>query len=110
MLFPRVERTPQGTLILERAELIAPIDHEFLRVRVTYINESKVTYDRIRLRFAVVDGLGRPCGRESVDFVMPLAYRFTPGNSYTDEVCVPTGGAHQQPGFDVRVEMTAETM
>lgn len=38
---------------------------------------------------------------------MPLDYRSTPGNSYTDTVHVPTGGAHEVLGFDVKVEMTA---
>ena len=107
--FPRVERHSDGTLILERGELLGWLDQEFIRLRVTYVNESASTFDRIRLHFAVVDSLGREHGREDVAFVMPGAYRFTPGNSYTDEVQVPTGGAHETPGFDVRVEMTTET-
>ncbi|MEZ5963656.1 MAG: hypothetical protein R3F56_07400 [Planctomycetota bacterium] len=106
--FPRVERFPQGTVIVARAELMGGIDREFLRLRVTYVNESTQTYDRIRLHFVVRDGLGRIHGRQDVDFVMPLDYRFTPGNSYTDEVHVPTGGAHEHPGWDLGVEMQAE--
>ena len=107
--FPRVERHPTGTLILQHGDLLGFTDQEFVRLRVTYLNESTATYDRISLRFTVVDGSGRARCRKTVDFVMPLDYRFVPGNSYTDEVHVPTGGAHESPGFDVRVEMSAET-
>lgn len=106
--FPRVERFAQGTVIVAHAELVGAMDREFVRLRVTYVNESQQTYDRIRLHFSVRDGMGRVQGRQDVDFVMPLDYRFTPGNSYTDEVDVPTGGAERSPGWDLGVELEAE--
>jgi len=107
--FPRVEKFEQGTVILTRGELFGPLDHESLSLQVTYLNESDQTYDRIRLHFSVVDPAGRTYGRKDIDFVMPADYRFSPGNSYMDTVHVPTGGAHDVPGFDVRVELSAET-
>jgi hypothetical protein len=107
--FPRVQHSGAGTLTLQRGELMGPIGHEFVRVRFVYRNDTETTYDRIRLRFAVVDAQGRVRGRENLDLLMPLDYRFTPGNTYTDEVDVPTGGAHATPGFDLAVEIAGET-
>lgn len=107
--FPRVHQTNEGTLTIERGELLGPYAHEFVELHVVYRNDSAATFDRIRLHFAVVDSLGRPFGRQDVALVMPMAYRFTPGNSYTDVVRVPTGGAHELPGFDVQVALAAET-
>jgi hypothetical protein len=107
--FPRVERSAEGTVILERAELIGRLDEEYLRLRVTYVNETERIFDRVQLSFSVTDGLGRVRSQRYVDFVMPLAYRFTPGSSYTDEVHVPTGGAHEVPGWDLAVEVATET-
>lgn len=106
---PHVVRGADGTIVIERAELVGAIDQEFLRLRVCYVNETDRTFDRVRASFVVKDGFGRVRGQHDVDFVMPLAYRFTPNSSYTDEVHVPTGGAHEVPGFDLFVETKAET-
>lgn len=107
--FPRRVANEYGTVILERAELVGPMDEEFLRVRVCYVNTSAMTYDRVFLTFSIVDGFGRVQARRQVEFVMPLDYRFNPGSSYSDEVHVPTDGGHAATGWDVTVEMHAET-
>lgn len=56
-----------GALWRPSVELFGPLDQELIALRLTYLNESKNTYDRIRLRFGVVDSAGRMYGRRHVD-------------------------------------------
>lgn len=107
--FPRTERSAVGTVVLERAELVGGMDREFLRLRVTYVNDTLETFDRVRLAFTVQDVLGRVLSRHDVDFVMPLDYRFVPRTTYTSEVQVPAGDAFEARGWDLSVAVTAET-
>ena len=94
--------------IVERALFNYRLVVVVLCLLVTSRNNPVTTFDRINLRFVVVDGDGHPHGNRAVAFVMPGPLRFLPGDSYCDEVHVPTGGGHERPGFDVRVEVAGE--
>lgn len=105
---PRIDRFPGGTIVLERVELVGAMGMDYVRLRISYVNETEQTFDRVHLHFQAKDGFGRVRARNDVAFVMPLDYRFTPGTSYSDEVHLPTGGAHETPGWDVVVGLDAE--
>ena len=107
---PRMHKTDAGTLIVTRAELVGPMGGEFLRLRFTYVNETDATFDRIRIHVTVRDGFGKDRGEDSLAIVMPLDYRFAPRTSFTDEMEVPTGGAHDTVGWDYRVALRGEQM
>ncbi len=107
---PRMHKTDAGTLIVTRAELVGPMGGEFLRLRFTYVNETAETFDRMRIHVTVRDGFGKDRGDETLAIVMPLDYRFAPRTSFTDEINVPTGGAHDTVGWDYRVAVRGEQM
>jgi hypothetical protein len=101
----RIAHPTEGTLLVTRARLDGPLGDEALRLRFTYLNSTAETFDEVDLTVTVRDAFGRERSRATYPCIAPAFYSFTPGSTYTDELSVPTRGAHLDGGFTFDVEM-----
>lgn len=93
-----IEFEEQGRVILRGWQLYGLPGEEYMQISFTYDNTSAKTFDRVRVWASVRDKEGEPVSRAWLDLLMPW-FDFTPGNTYTTTLRVPTKGAHLQDGW-----------
>lgn len=98
---PRIEHFPgYGSIMIDKWYLEGFPGEEYVRVRFTYENSTDQEFRRVRVWVNVHDDEGMAVSSEWLDLILLFGW---PGNTYTDEIRVPTRGIHMKPGWHWRI-------
>lgn len=96
-----------GRIIVRDWRLLGTPGREYLRLFFTYENATKQDIKETRVWVNVRDKEGRLRGSSWLDLYLPW-YEFAPGNTWTGEIRVATGGAHYEKGWRWEVGARAD--
>ena len=67
---------------------------EYVRAKFTYFNSTNVAMERVEVRLTVLDPDGNTVVATKLKLVHPWGAALAPGTMFSDEIKVPTEGAH----------------
>jgi hypothetical protein len=92
-----------GTMFVWNHSLDGGAGWEYLRAAYTYKNTTDEKLDWVRVWCEVLDPAGRVVNRGEDVLMHPLGYAFTKGDTWSDEIKVPTRGIHLRDGWSWRI-------